>query len=93
MAELLGMTGKIARVNLTTETVTVIEPEEEIYRKYLGGSALGAYYLFKEGIYDPNLDPLGPDNLLQFMIGPVTGASPNARITLVTKSAYNIFCA
>lgn len=93
MAELFGMTGKIARVNLTTETVTVIEPEEEIYRKYLGGSALGAYYLFKEGIYDPNLDPLGPDNLLQFMIGPVTGAAPNARISLVTKSAYNIFCA
>jgi|LDZU01.1.fsa_nt_gi aldehyde:ferredoxin oxidoreductase len=93
MAELFGMTGKIARVDLTTETVTVIEPEEEIYRKYLGGSALGAYYLFKEGIYDPNLDPLGPDNLLQFMIGPVTGAAPNARITLVTKSAYNIFCA
>ncbi|HSM23343.1 MAG TPA: aldehyde ferredoxin oxidoreductase C-terminal domain-containing protein [Anaerolineaceae bacterium] len=93
MADLFGMTGKIARVNLTTETVTVIEPEEEIYRKFLGGSSLGAYYLFKEGIYDPNLDPLGPDNLLQFMIGPVTGASPNARITLVTKSPYNIFCA
>lgn len=93
MADLFGMTGKIARVDLTTETVTVIEPEEEIYRKFLGGSALGAYFLFKEGIYDPNLDPLGPDNLLQFMIGPVTGASPNARITLVTKSAYNLFCA
>ncbi len=93
MAELFGMTGKIARVDLTNETVTVIEPEEEIYRKFLGGSAMGAYYLFKEGIFDPKLDPLGPDNLLQFMIGPVTGASPNARITLVTKSAYNIFCA
>ncbi len=93
MAELFGMTGKIARVDLTNETVTVIEPEEEVYRKFLGGSAMGAYYLFKEGIFDPKLDPLGPDNLLQFMIGPVTGASPNARITLVTKSAYNIFCA
>jgi aldehyde:ferredoxin oxidoreductase len=93
MAELLGMTGKIARVDLSTGTVTVIEPEEEVYRKFLGGSAMGAYYLFKEGIFDPKLDPLSPDNLLQFMIGPVTGASPNARITLVTKSAYNIFCA
>jgi aldehyde:ferredoxin oxidoreductase len=93
MAEYFGFTGKIARVDLTAGTVTVIEPEEEIYRKYLGGSAMGAYFLFKEGIFDPKLDPLGPDNLLQFMIGPVTGASPNARITLVTKSAYNIFCA
>lgn len=93
MAEYFGFTGKIARVDLTNETVTVIEPEEEIYRKFLGGSAMGAYFLFKEGIFDPQLDPLGPDNLLQFMIGPVTGAAPNARITLVTKSAYNIFCA
>ncbi|PKO10595.1 MAG: hypothetical protein CVU40_05695 [Chloroflexi bacterium HGW-Chloroflexi-2] len=93
MADLFGITGKIARVDLTTETVTVIEPAEEIYRKYLGGSAMGAYFLFKEGIFDPKLDPLGPDNLLQFMIGPVTGAAPNARITLVTKSPYNIFCA
>lgn len=93
MADLFGMTGKIARVDLTKETVTVIEPAEEIYRKFLGGSAMGAYYLFKEGIFDPKLDPLGPDNLLQFMIGPVTGAAPNARISLVTKSPYNIFCA
>lgn len=93
MADLFGMTGKIARVNLTTQTVSVIEPTEDIYRKFLGGSSMGAYFLFKEGIYDPNLDPLGPDNLLQFMIGPVTGASPNARTTVVTKSPYNIFCA
>ncbi len=93
MAELYGVAGKIARVDLTAGTVSVIEPDEKVYRKFLGGSALGAYYLFKEGIYDPNLDPLGPDNLLQFMVGPVTGGSPNARITLVTKSAYNFFCA
>lgn len=93
MADLFGMTGKIARVDLTAGTVTVIEPAEEIYRKFLGGSAMGAYFLFKEGIYDPKLDPLGPDNLLQFMSGPVNGAGPNSRLTLVTKSAYNIFCA
>ena len=89
MADLKGMTGKIARVNLTTGEITTIEPPEEIYRKYLGGSALGVYYLFKEGIVDPAVDPLGPDNMLQFMIGPVTGAAPNARSVTVTKSAYN----
>ena len=89
MAELKGMTGKIARVDLTTGTVTTIEPPEEVYRKYMGGSALGVYYLFKEGIVSPDVDPLGPDNMLQFMIGPVTGAAPNARSVTVTKSAYN----
>jgi aldehyde:ferredoxin oxidoreductase len=32
MADLKGMAGKIARVDLTSGTVTVIEPEEEIYK-------------------------------------------------------------
>lgn len=89
MADFTGFTGKIARVDLTTKTVTVIEPEEALYKKFLGGSALGVYYLFKEGIVSPDVDPLGPDNMLQFMIGPITGAAPNARSVTVTKSAYN----
>ena len=51
MADLYGMTGKIARVDLTSGNVTVIEPGEEVYRKYLGGSALGAYFLMsKKGL-------------------------------------------
>lgn len=89
MAELKGMTGKIARVDLTSGSVTVIEPEESVYRKFLGGSALGLYYLIKEGIVDPKVDPLGPDNMFQIMIGPITGAGPNSRSVTVTKSAYN----
>jgi len=73
MAELKGMTGKIARVDLTKGSVTVIEPGEDVYRKYLAALRLGVYFLFKEGIVSPDVDPLGPDNMLQFMIGPVTG--------------------
>ncbi len=92
MAELFGMSGKIARVDLTNETVSVIEPPEEVYKKFLGGSAMGVYYMFKEGIVEPDVDPLGPDNMIQFMIGPVTGAGANARSTIVTKSAYNFIC-
>ena len=93
MADLLGMTGKILRVDLTTETISVVEPEEEIYRKYLGGSALGTYFLIKEGILDPKIDPFSPENLYQIMIGPVTGAGANPRSVVVTKSPYNNFCA
>ncbi|RPI81255.1 MAG: hypothetical protein EHM41_21005 [Chloroflexi bacterium] len=89
MAELKGMTGKIARVDLTSGTVKVIEPEEAIYKKFLGGSALGLYFLIKEGIADPKVDPLGPDNMFQVMIGPITGAGPNSRSVTITKSAYN----
>jgi aldehyde:ferredoxin oxidoreductase len=89
MAELKGVTGKIARVDLSTGKVTTIETPEEVYKKYMGGSALGVYYLFKEGIVSPDVDPLGPDNMLQFMIGPTTGAAPNVRSVTITKSAYN----
>jgi aldehyde:ferredoxin oxidoreductase len=89
MAEMFGATGKILRVNLTTGEITTVEPPEEIYRKYLGGTGLGLYYLFKEGIVEPDVDPLGPDNLFQIMIGPVTGAGANARSITVTKAAYN----
>ncbi len=92
MAELRGMTGKILRVDLSTGQTAAIEPPEEVYKKYLGGSGLGLYYLFKEGIVDPSVDPLGPKNMIQFLIGPVTGAAPNARSTIVTKSAYNFIC-
>ncbi|MCJ7703053.1 MAG: hypothetical protein MUO62_15835 [Anaerolineales bacterium] len=88
-----GYCGKILRVDLTSSTVSVVEPGEEVYRKFLGGTALGAYYLVKEGILDPSVDPLGPDNLWQLMIGPVTGGGTNPRSVIVTKSPYNFFCA
>ncbi len=92
MAELKGMAGRIARVDLSSGTVSVIEPPEEVYKKFLGGSALGLYYMFKEGIVSPDVDPASPENMIQFMIGPVTGIGPNARSTIVTKSLYNFIC-
>jgi len=92
MAELKGVTGKIARVDLSSETVSVIEPPEEVYKKYLGGWALGVYYLFEEGVVEPDVDPLGPENMFQIMVGPVTGGGPNARSVIVTKSPYNFLC-
>ncbi|MGC8787180.1 MAG: aldehyde ferredoxin oxidoreductase family protein [Anaerolineae bacterium] len=89
MAELKGVTGKIARVDLTTKKVTVIEPPVEVYKKFLGGEALGLYFMVSEGIIDPKVEPFSPQNMVQFLIGPVTGIGPNARSTIVTKSAYN----
>jgi len=53
---LRGYTGKILHVDLSTEQITVETPDEEFYRTYVGGSALGLYYLFK---YTPRgADPL-----------------------------------
>ena len=43
-----GIANKILRVDLTNRTTSIEEPEENFYRKYLGGAAFVAYYLLKE---------------------------------------------
>ncbi len=67
-----GYNGKILMVDLSKEKVTIEQHEEEFYRKYLGGSALGAYYCLRE--ITPKADPLGPDNVIVFAASIITGA-------------------
>ncbi|MFP4395620.1 MAG: aldehyde ferredoxin oxidoreductase family protein [Anaerolineales bacterium] len=67
-----GYAGKILRVNLTTQEITIEEPDEQFYRRYMGGWNWIAYYLLRE--VAPGVDPLGPDNLLIFATGAITGA-------------------
>lgn len=66
-----GYTGKILKVDLTTGAIEVETPPESFYRRYLGANGFIGYYLLKE--IPANVDPLGPDNLLVFAAGPVTG--------------------
>jgi aldehyde:ferredoxin oxidoreductase len=81
-----GYNGKILRVNLTTGDLSVEEPEEKFYRKYMGGSAMGMYYLLKE--MPAGADPLGPDNMLALCLSVMTGTpiSGQSRMTSVAKS-------
>lgn len=89
MAELKGYWGKILRVDLSKGTIDTVVTPEPILRKFLGGSALGVYYLLKEGIIDPKIKPFDPENLFQLLLGPMNGYGPNGRSTTVTKSGYN----
>lgn len=81
-----GYNGKILHVNLTNGELTVEEPEEKFYRKYMGGSAMGLYYLLKE--MPPGADPLGPDNVLALCVSVMTGTpiSGQSRLTSAAKS-------
>ncbi len=81
-----GYNGKILHVNLTTGELTIEEPEEKFYRKYMGGSAMGVYYLLKE--MPAGVDPLGPDNILALCLSVMTGTpiSGQSRMTAVAKS-------
>ncbi len=81
-----GYTGTILHVNLTTGALTVENPPESFYRRYIGGSAMGLYYILKG--MKPGADPLGPDNVLTLMLSATTGApiSGQSRATLNAKS-------
>ncbi|MBI3762836.1 MAG: aldehyde ferredoxin oxidoreductase family protein [Chloroflexi bacterium] len=81
-----GSAGKILHVDLTHEKLTVEQPPESFYRKYLGGSAMGMHYILRD--MKPGADPLGPDNILTLMLGVTTGAaiSGQSRMTANAKS-------
>jgi aldehyde:ferredoxin oxidoreductase len=67
-----GYWGKIISVNLSTRKIDAEEPTEETYRRYLGGYGLGVYYLYQRIL--PGTNPLGPENILAFLPGLLTGS-------------------
>lgn len=79
-------TKKILRVNLTKGTITSEPLNIEWAQDYLGQRGLATKYLTEE--IDPKCDPLGPDNKLIMITGPLTGtmASTGGRYSVVTKS-------
>jgi len=81
-----GYNGKILHVDLTTGALTVEEPPETFYRKYLGGQGIGMYYILKE--MPAAADPLGPENVLAITLSVVTGApvSGQSRVMANAKS-------
>lgn len=81
-----GYQGKLLHVDLTSGELTIEEPDERFYRRYMGGSAMGAYYLLRDT--PAGADPLGPENTLSLMVGVMTGApiSGQSRVAAVAKS-------
>jgi aldehyde:ferredoxin oxidoreductase len=68
-----GYTGKILRVDLSRRRIEIEERDDAFYRRYLGGRAVAVYYLLNE--MAAGADPLGPENLLVFAPGVLTGAA------------------
>ena len=88
---MFGYMGKILRVNLSTSKITEEFPDENTLKMFLGGSGLATKYLFDE--VKKGIDPLGPENKLIFMTGPLTGTpSPSTgRYIVVAKSPLTGF--
>ncbi|MHA2229265.1 MAG: aldehyde ferredoxin oxidoreductase family protein [Candidatus Thorarchaeota archaeon] len=78
--------GKVLWVDLTTGVSREEDIDNAIYETFIGGKGLGSYLLYNH--VKASIDPLGPENVLFFMTGPLQGlpAPSVARWALVTKS-------
>ena len=78
--------GQVLFVDLTSGSIQGEILEEKLYREFLGGSGLGARILYER--MKPKVDPLGPDNMLGFVAGLLTGTQvpTSARWVVVGKS-------
>ena len=81
-----GYMGKMIEVNLTTGAIKKFTIGQDVLRKFMGGSGLGAK-LFLDTV-SPDVDPLSGDNTLFFTTGPLTGTNipGGARSTACFKS-------
>ncbi len=81
-----GYNGQILHVDLSTGNLTIEAPPEAFYRKYMGGSAMGLYYILRQ--MPKGADPLGAENVLTLFTGVTTGApiSGQSRINANAKS-------
>jgi aldehyde:ferredoxin oxidoreductase len=79
-------TGKLVRLNLSQRKSQVEDVPEPLMKNFLGGRGVAVKYLYDE--LKPGVEPLGADNKLIFMMGPLgaTTAMSVSRTALVTKS-------
>jgi len=72
-----GYLGKLLHIDLASRRTWDQPLNEDYVRSFIGGSGLAARYLLD--LVDPTTDPLGPDNPLIVMTGPLVGtAMPSA---------------
>ncbi len=81
-----GYMGKMLFVDLTDGKIWDEPLDDDICKEFIGGYGLGARILFKN--QPAKVDPLGPDAMLGFVTGPLTGtpAIIGSRYCVVGKS-------
>jgi len=81
-----GYAGKVLRVNLHRLQISEMDYPEELRKNYLGGRGVAAFLYQRE--MPSRLDPLGSDNKIFFMTGPLTGTPvlASTKMQLATRS-------
>ena len=76
-----GYHGRVLVVDLTSRTSVYQSLDEDVLRRFIGGTGLATYLLFKH--CPAGAEPLGPDNPLIFACSPLVGS----RLTTSSKFA------
>ncbi len=81
-----GYMGSILNVDLTEGKIETEKLDDDLCRDFIGGYGIGAKLLYDR--IPAGADPLGPDNILGILTGPLTGTSAiiGSRFVAVAKS-------
>jgi len=81
-----GYSGKILRVDLTSESIQTEPLDDNIVQRFLGGRGYGVKMLYDEN--PPGVDPFAPENRMIFFTSPFLGTNIPCSVKpcLVTKS-------
>ncbi len=80
-----GYMGRFLFIDLSSRSVSRPPVPEWLKTEYIGGKGFGARLL--TDLCPAGADPMGPDNPLMFLTGPLTStAAPSMRACMVTKS-------
>lgn len=79
-----GYMGRILNVDLSSGKIEEEPLDEALCRDLVGGYGIGAKLLLDR--IPPKADPLGPQNILGFMTGPLTGTDA------ITGNRYTVVC-
>ena len=83
---MFGLMGKLLHIDLSSGSISEEALDPGLASDYIGGTGLGTRLLWDQ--LEPTTDPLGPDNVLAFMTGPLEGTTfpTSVRYEVCTKS-------
>ena len=88
---LYGYNGKALLVDLTWQQSRWLTLDEDVLRRFIGGTGLGAYLLHTH--CPPGVEPFAPDNPLIFVTSPLVGSrlTTSSKFAVLTKSPLTGF--
>ena len=86
-----GYNGRALIVDLGSRESRRMPLDEDVLRRFIGGSGLGAYLLYKH--CPPGVEPLAPENPLIFVGSPLVGSrlTTSSKFAVLTKSPLTGF--